>query len=214
MGESILRRYTDVTALTYLLTRRRITLLDPQTWDDKNDSYYLRLYKTKSGFQTVLALCFAQAGETYHHWRVFANGSSGVCIHFKRKALLEALEDQPGIHLRAVKYLTLKEISARQPTVSELPFLKRFAFEDESEFRIIYESKTKELRKLDLPIPLSSIKKVILSPWLHPALSDPLIHTLRSIPDCKRLQILRSSLISNERWKTYGENARKASRTN
>src|SRR5215471_8920008 len=63
-----------------MLTEKRITLLDPETWDDKNDSHFLRLYRETNQLQSVLALCFSQHGETYHHWRVFASGASGICI--------------------------------------------------------------------------------------------------------------------------------------
>jgi hypothetical protein len=44
MSEDYLRRYTDLTALIYLLHKRKITLLDPASWDDKNDSFYLSKY--------------------------------------------------------------------------------------------------------------------------------------------------------------------------
>ncbi len=52
-----LRRYTDLPALLHLLKHRKITLLDPSTWDDTNDSYYLLKYKERKGLKTVLALC-------------------------------------------------------------------------------------------------------------------------------------------------------------
>ena len=42
-----LRRYTDLTSLFYLLSTQTLTLLDPQKWEDKNDSFYLDLYKKK-----------------------------------------------------------------------------------------------------------------------------------------------------------------------
>jgi hypothetical protein len=45
MSGDYLRRYTDLTALIYLLRKRKLTLLDPSSWDDSNDSYYLTLYK-------------------------------------------------------------------------------------------------------------------------------------------------------------------------
>ena len=76
------------------MTQRKITLLDPQSWDDSNDSRYLALYKEKKKLTTVLALCFTQASETYHHWRVFANGSSGICITFHSVELLEAVQKE------------------------------------------------------------------------------------------------------------------------
>ncbi len=87
MSKAFLRRYTDLPGLIYVLRERKITLLDPQSCDDSNDSHYLTLYKQKKRLGSVLALCFTQASETYHRWRVFANGASGVCITFNRTAL-------------------------------------------------------------------------------------------------------------------------------
>src|SRR6516162_2706325 len=92
-----LRRYTDIPALVCLLSEQRITLLNPETWDDKNDSYFLKLYQERNRLQSVLALCFTRTTETYHHWRVFANGASGVCITFKREQLLDAIAKQRGV---------------------------------------------------------------------------------------------------------------------
>ena len=59
-----LRRYTNLPALLYLLRERKITLLDPASWDDKNDSYFLSLYHQKKQLKSVLALCFTPAFET------------------------------------------------------------------------------------------------------------------------------------------------------
>jgi hypothetical protein len=88
-----LSRYTDLPALLYLLDKKKITLLDPKSWDDSNDSYYLSQYKEKKKLKSVLALCFSQTAETYHHWRVFSSGPSGVCIVFDREQLLGALKN-------------------------------------------------------------------------------------------------------------------------
>jgi hypothetical protein len=60
MSGDYLRRYTDLTALIYLLRKRKLTLLDPSSWDDSNDSHYLTLYKEKRKLKSVLALCFMQ----------------------------------------------------------------------------------------------------------------------------------------------------------
>jgi hypothetical protein len=85
----ILRRYTSLPALIYLLSNRAITLLDPSSWDDSNDSHFLALYRDKKRLNCVLAICFTQVSERYHHWRVFGDGSSGICIQFVRSKLLE-----------------------------------------------------------------------------------------------------------------------------
>ena len=145
MSNLYLRRYTDIPALIYLLNERKITLLDPQSWDDGNNSYYLSLYRAKKGLKTVLALCFSQSTETYHHWKVFAHGSSGVCIRFDRKKFLEAVADKPGIRVGNVRYLTLQEVRDKKLRIRDLPFRKRWAFEHESEvpnsLRVRYDGK-------------------------------------------------------------------------
>jgi hypothetical protein len=200
-----LRRYTDIPALVYLLRKRKLTLLDPQSWDDRNDSHYLRLYREKKKLESVLALCFTQARETYHHWRVFANGSSGVCIRFKRSELLKAVKKQPDLRTGTVRYLKLTEMRDKTLAIRELPFLKRYPFEDENEFRMIYESKTVRRSKLDIAIPLSSIERVTLSPWLQEALAFHVKRVLKSIRGCSELEIARSTLVNNEEWKNLGE---------
>jgi Protein of unknown function (DUF2971) len=201
-----LRRYTDIPSLVYLLSERQITLLDPETWDDKNDSHFLRLYREKTGLQSVLALCFTRASETYHHWRVFANGSSGVCIGFKREELLTVVKKQSGVRTGPVKYLKMREMERMNLTTRELPFLKRYPFEHENEFRIIYESNRKR-PSFDIPIPLSCIDRITLSPWLNQALSKHVKKVLWSIEGCRDLEIVRSTLISNEDWKSFGDSA-------
>jgi hypothetical protein len=94
------------------------------------------------------------------------------------------------------------------PAVRELPFLKRNAFEQEDEFRIIYESKFVKKPTLDISIPLTCIERITLSPWVPNALSRQIKRTLKSIKGCSDLEIVRSTLISNEEWKKLGESAR------
>lgn len=207
MTSRYLRRYTDLPALIYLLTERKLTLLDPRSWDDSNDSHYLGLYLEKKNLKSVLAACFTQADETYHHWRVFAPGSGGVCIKFIRSRLIRALKNQPDLRTGPVTYLTLANLRDESVRVRELPFLKRYAFEHENEYRIIYESKANRLSKLDIDIPLFSIDRIMLSPWIHPDLSNKVKKIVRSIHGCSDLRIVRSTLINNEEWKRLGEDS-------
>ncbi len=203
-----LRRYTNIPALIHLLTGRKITLLDPTAWDDKNDSHFLALYREKKSLETVLALCFTQTTETYHHWRVFADGSSGVCVTFDKAKLLSAMRKHRGVTARAVRYLKLPEIRKKRLKVDDLPFLKRFPYEDEREFRIIYESKDDKTTSLDVDIPIGSIRRITLSPWIPAALTTHVKDTIRGINGCGNLKIVRSTLIGNEEWKDLGDAAK------
>jgi hypothetical protein len=208
MSSHYLRRYTDLTALIYMLRKRKLTLLDPSSWDDSNDSYYLTVYKEKRKLKSVLALCFTETDERYHYWRVFAPGASGVCIQFSRVGLTSAVRKHSGLQMKPVDYMTLDQMRSRKLKTAELPFLKRFAFQHESEVRLIYESATMKLRKRDIKIPLACIDKVTLSPWMHPSLSSYVKEVLRSIRGCRHLEIARSTLIGNEEWKSLGEDAK------
>jgi hypothetical protein len=187
MSEDYLRRYTDLTALMYLLHTQKITRLDPLSWDDKNDSYYLAQYKEKRHRKSVLALCLMQSDESYHHWSVFAPGPGGVCIKFNRDELLAAIRGQTHVHMRSVNYMTLEAIRKKRLKAADLPFLKRRAFEHEHEFRVIYTSKTEKRSKLDIPVPLTCIERITLSPWMPLNLSHYVKQTLRAIEGCKDL---------------------------
>jgi len=206
-SRSFLRRYTNLPAVLHMLATRQITLLDPKMWDDRNDAYYLEQYKKRRDLKTVLALCFSQESETYHHWRVFSEGPAGVCVVFDRDQLLKKLRLIDGVTTDEVHYKTLPQSRKTKFKVRQLPFLKRAGFRPESEFRVIYESRSDEVSYLDISIELSCIRYVSLSPWLPFSLKDSVVNALRTINGCDKLRVSRSTLISNEEWKSFAQQA-------
>ena len=206
-AKKFLRRYTDIPALIYLLRERKITLLSPAAWDDGNDREFMTLYQGRRRLKSLLALCFSRADETYHHWRVFAPGAGGVCIAFDHNELVRTFKARRGVRMGPVEYLKIGELRGKRINVSKLPFLKRYAYAHESEFRLLYESKTVEAKTLDVPIPLSCIRRITLSPWIPGSLVERVKETLKSIPGCEGAKIYRSTLIGNEEWKKLGTTA-------
>jgi hypothetical protein len=202
-----LRRYTDLPALLHILSTRQITLLDPRFWDDKNDSHFMTIHKERKQLKSLLALCFSEAFETYHHWRVFSGGPAGVCIVFDKIRLLEDIARVPQISVGSMNYLTMTEARRKTFLVDELPFVKRYAYKPEREFRVLYASPTEEKSSLDLPIRLSSISRISLSPWMHASLSKSTASAIRAINGCEKLRVSRSTLISNEQWKNLANSA-------
>jgi hypothetical protein len=205
-----LRRYTDLPALFHLLGQQCLTLLDPKTWDDRNDAFFMSVYKEKKAWKTVLALCFSQAPETYHHWRVFSSGPAGVCLVFDRAQLLQDLQAHPGVRCAPMAYLTLPAARSRTLCVDELPFLKRMGYQPEKEFRAVFASAHEVGPSLRLPIRLSTIRSISLSPWMHASLSESTVKAIRAIEGCARLRVSRSTLLSNEQWKKHGSAAQEA----
>lgn len=207
MGSSSYRRYTDLPALIHILTNRELTLLDPSSWDDKNDSFFLSTYKEKKKLKSVLALCFTRESETYHHWRIFSSGASGACLHFNASDLENAFSKAEGVSFKNVSYLKLDDLRNSKPKIADLPFIKRIPYKHENESRAVWESKTDEVLFLNIPIDLSSIVRITLSPWLHPSLRKNVINSLKRIDGCKSIPMWRSTLTENADWKKYGASA-------
>ena len=200
-----LRRYSNLPSLIHLLTTNSLTFLDPESWDDKNDSLFMRLYKEKKGLDTLLAVCFSQQTETYHHWSVFASGASGVCISFRKEELMNELNEYEGISGRRVSYIALNDLGGTPKKVSNLPFMKRAPFEPESEYRVIFEEKGKERSYVNIDIPLSCIDRIYLSPWMPKSIADSVKSVLKGLADADEIEIVRSTLIENDRWAKFGK---------
>lgn len=207
---ALLRRYTDIPGLLHVLTCKALTLLDPSSWDDKNDSYYILKYKEKEkNLKAVLALCFTKAEETYHHWRVFAPGPSGVCIVFRGDRLISALSKHPEIVCRSVNYHQVRELKRGdlQPKVADLPFVKRHGFLPEEEYRVLYTSEDIERSSWQVPISYDCIEEIRLSPWLNTQLKGCVRKAINNLTRPDVLKVSRSSLIGNSTWKRFGDRA-------
>jgi hypothetical protein len=205
MSKITLRRYTDLACTINILRNKAITLLDPKNWDDQNDAYFLNRYKVRKPAKSVLAYCFAKAPETYHHWKVYAPGPHGVCIEFDEDRLLASLPGGAGIKSGAVEYKQIKDVRRVHPKLEELPFLKRYPYRGEEEFRLIYVDTTEVLSAKDFTISIESIQRITLSPWLNPALLEAVKATLVEIPGCSTLDISRSQLVGWKKWQKVAD---------
>jgi len=204
----VLRRYTNLAATIHMLSSREITLLSPGTWDDRNDAYFMAEYKRRRSFKTLLALCFANCEETYHHWRVFSHGGDGVRIEFDKRLLLRPLSGDERIISRDVTYKKIDELKTNTRfAIDDLPFLKRQAFKDEAEFRVIFQSDNRVQVNRSFEFDLAAIRRITLSPWIVKSLSKSVIANLRQINGCKNLKIYRSTLVDSEQWQGLASNA-------
>lgn len=202
MTERTFRRYTNLASLLHILRNRCLTLLSPETWDDRNDAFFMAEYKRIKKLKSVLAICLAVREETYHHWQVFSRGSDGVCVEFDGEMLKRAFGQVPGVTHKLMDYQLLTAIQAMNDVDPELlPFMKRWPYTDESEYRAIYVHKDQERPSIDIPIELQMIRRITLSPWLNQALVPAVKDTIKGLADCKNLKVSRSTLIDNPQWK-------------
>ena len=135
-------KYTNIASLLDTLLNKRLFLLDPNLWDDKNDSHYINVFKERKKLNKVLAICFAETNETFHHWKVFSDNISGVCIEFYKDKLLSHFQDNGNIVMGEAIYKKIKElqedINSNSVDDSKLPFYKRHPYRDEKEYRILW----------------------------------------------------------------------------
>lgn len=204
LNNGMLRRYTDLPSLLCMLTRKKITLFDPATWDDRNDSYYLNLYTEKKKLGNTLALCLTQKNETYHHWSVFTSRENGVCVVFDRDKIVSFLDTQKGVMHGPVKYMMLSKMRKEKVSIEDLPFLKRYAFTDESEYRLIYPS-SRAIKLKHIRLPINAIRKISVSPWAPEAFFEVIKETIRNISSCEKIKVGKSSLVDNKEWRRIGD---------
>lgn len=196
------RRYTNLSSTIHILKSKSITLLNPATWDDKNDAYFMSEYKRLKKAKSVLALCFAEQNETYHHWRVFSPGSDGVCIEFNKDKLMSTIAQTENVVSGKMNYKLIKDIKTSEDIdVDGLPFIKRWPFRDEREFRLVFTSMNEKIEFKDYKINIESIKRITLSPWTPKTLAVSIKSVLKEINGCSKLKIYKSSLIDNAEWK-------------
>lgn len=202
MNPDHLRRYTDLAAALRMLKTKSITLLPPSTWDDRNDKNLMAAYQQRMRLKSVLALCFTQAAETYHHWKVFCPGKDGLCIVFEKSRLLAAL-DHLGVRHSSVEYFTLKRLREHEPTPARVPFSKRAAYRDEKEFRLLFESAEHELKSKDFEFPVAAVDRILINPWLAEPLANTVRQVINSAPGFENLEVLQSTVIDGPAWRAF-----------
>ncbi|MEX3639668.1 hypothetical protein [Paraburkholderia sp. BR14320] len=204
--KNYIRRYLPLSAVFDTLLRKKLALLDPQNWDDKNDRRFMQLYKEAKHLNSLYALCAATCTETYAHWRVYSPAAEGACIEIWREPLEAALKETKYVRFRDMKYVKLEDVDHLGPAdLEDLPFSKRVGYGSEREYRIIAWSKKPQAAALEIDIDLNWVKKIELNPWMPKSLADSVQTMLKAVPNCENLATSQSSLIDNQRWRDAGD---------
>jgi hypothetical protein len=197
-----LNRYDSIPALLNILQRKKLYLLNPETWSDKNDSELIQKYAAKKGC-IVRALCFTMAYDTVWHWETYA--SSGCLIDFDAPSLFDVVSRVKGVRHGPVQYKAIedaqREIKTGGINLDDIPFLKRIPYRFEKEYRLIWEGKaTKNPPKVkEIPISLDIIKSITISQKL----AAPLYQTIRELIEKAGIPykcIHQTTLHRNSHW--------------
>jgi hypothetical protein len=188
-----LTRYTDLAFLVEYLVTNKLKLLSPTKWADKNDTHYMEQYDLRIKKNT-LALCFTLASDKHHFW---TERNDRIAIEFDTKKLLAAAKLE-GIEWGKIQYLNAKPLE-RRPQYKRYPYLKRIAFADEQELRLI-KSLNEKKDTFEFDVPHDAISKIRLSPYLNKDTSESIKQMIWRLAD-KDLTIYRSTLLNNPTFK-------------
>jgi hypothetical protein len=206
-SKDLIRRYTELPWLLHSLAARELTFLSPALWDDRNDAYFIDAYRRSNNLGAVLAVCFTQAAETYHHWKVFAPGPSGVCVVLHKNMLLDQLGGQPGLRCESVEYRSKNDLKRNPVSIKELPFVKQRQFADDRECRMILEldSSFRSTSVWNLPFDPSTIAWITLSPWLPQSARRSVWDSILNIDGCEHLTRKKSTVVVDDEWQSLCE---------
>jgi hypothetical protein len=194
-----LNRYTSLPILLDLLKRKKLVLLDPKTWEDKNDSQIILEYKRRKKIRNFFAICFSTDDETIHGWKNYASGISGCLIEFDKEKLLNSFIGIKGIRKGNVHYKKVTDVEENSIEVDDIPFIKRYPYRIETEFRILWEGRTDE-EKIEFDISLNSINKITISQNMPKDVYNTIVSLLREDFKDPEKRINRSTLFENQRW--------------
>jgi hypothetical protein len=198
-----LNRFTTFPFLLDIIVRQKLTLLNPDFWEDYNDRKTIQFYKKKTNAKSIYALCLTFKSETIHHWNAFANGPSGCCIEFSHSKLTKIL-DRLQIKYGKVTYMKIADLTGGTPIGGDLlPFVKRTPFRPENEYRIIATSDKEQLPAIEIPISLDIINRITLSNKLPKVTFNSLKQTIVGLEPALKDKITRSSLYENNTWIEY-----------
>ena len=196
----ILSRYTTLPVLLDMFERSSITLLSPETWRDRNDREVMLDYKARQNLTCLLALCLSMGDETIHHWSAFASGSAGCRIDFHMPALISTIVDMSGFRHGKVIYKKINYLRAGDLSNKQRPFIKRWPYRIEQEYRIIFESSDKtDAARSELPVSISmdSIRSITLNQDTPESVFKSIKAQLGAKSE-KRMS--RSTLFENKAW--------------
>ena len=199
----ILNRYTTLPVLIDVLRRKKLVLLSPDKWEDRNDAEVMLVYKKRRKLKHLYAVCLSEGDETIHHWTAFSKGSSGCCIAFNRDQLLSAVQQIDGIRTGSVKYRKIRNLRKEGIVVANMPFTKRWPYRCEEEYRIIYESKDGTAVSggfFDIDINLGMISKITINQRMPDQVYQTIKEYLKQEVRNPVQKINRSTLYENKIW--------------
>jgi len=205
-----LHRYTSIKNLMELIKLNKLTLVNPEkwlslSWSDKNDALNLQLYE-KQKKTNIYALCFTQEEESHFYWDSVGGGSVECRITFDGQMLIEKLNNS-GVRWGLINYFKIPElkkvIQDKKLQLNDVPFVKRWPYRQEKEFRIIWEGKKQKDSIKIITVDHDAVKSIAINDRISDEKFNAIKEEIKSIKNFKPDRLSRVTVHQNSLWLKY-----------
>lgn len=192
-----LSRYIKLSVLLDILVKKKITLLPPNNWTDKNDAFVMDEYRKKNNASYVYAVCFSADLDSVYHWEAFSKGGEVCRLDIRAEKFLARIGSYQNLECGLVEYLPVN--FKRKIPLSKYPFLKRKQFACEKEFRLVLLSENPSPVEIDLDP--SDIDEISLSDQMPKSVAESVKKVIDKI--CPGVRVYCSTLNDNTQWQNH-----------
>ena len=198
-------KYTTLPFLLDILKTKKLSLLKPDSWDDKNDAIALLKYLDykrieNNNIKSIFASCFTYDIDCIHHWNTFAKGAAGCVLVLNAKRFFKSVKEfDNDIRFDVVRYKKIKSLEEDRINPENIPFLKRFPYQCEKEIRLLKLSESKK-KSYPIPINLNIIKKIKFSQSLPKSIYKQIRRLVKDFLDNEDIDIYHSTIEENKEW--------------
>lgn len=204
-------RFMRFEHLLDLLKHRRLPLINPSQWEDKNDVFAIKLSCDKD--ESIGVCCFTISGANgMYRWSKMASNNLCVRVEFDRKKIENRLPE--NMELFDVKYVSAKRLNDDYlKSLEECAYIKSTPYKQEKEARLVMRCDKKQGSKKVVGylnhIPRDAIKGICLSPFLRNKEYSLVKEFLKSYLDKEKIKInFTHAIIFNvPKWKDALEKA-------
>ena len=122
-----------------------------------------------------------------------------MCIEFDKANILKSLTDSKRVVHGPVDYVKVNDAKMYRDKVARWPFIKRIPFQDEDEYRAIYEDPD-GIKFFEVSFDLKGINSIHFNPWIQRNVRESTEELIRGIQGCEHIKISQTTLLENRRW--------------
>lgn len=199
-SSGILRHYTKYEYILKILRTKKLTLVKPDNWLDQNDREIAEYVSKKMG-KSIYFQCYTKSSQKHHFWGAPDNCNPKLCIDLDYKKLT-ALATQHNYKFHKIDYIKDRDISSLSIKSNlDALFKKRNIYSDENEYRMVFvANQICSDFTYHVPIDLTVVKSITVSPFASPKKFDEIKHDLRKINGCQDLRVEHSRATNMRTW--------------